>query len=414
MTDASASLIAAEARAEDIGRGILRVDPEVMQSLGLRSGDTVEVQGDRTAIARLLPNFAADRGKGEARLDGMTRGNAGIGIGRPLTLKPLPCKPAESITLRSEAGRKLAASDIEYLARRVDGVPVRVGDRIGVVLFGGRTEELVVERAEPTGAVMIQPSTMLQIRAPQPEPAAREAAASGPAAPRQAGARQLRGYRRAGAGGEAAAGDGRAAARPARIVRPARHHPAARRAAVRPARHRQDAAGARRRRRDAGQLPLHQRPGDHPQALRRQRGQAARDLRDRAQELPRHHLHRRDRRHRAAPRPGGRRCREARRRHAADADGRPGRPRRPGGDRRHQPAQLARPRAAPAGPLRPRTRARRAEPRRAAQDPGDPYPRHAAGTRRRPRPCRRDDARLHRRRPAIALPRGGDGGAAPA
>src|SRR4051812_25192494 len=121
MSESSVSLTAAEARAEDIGRGILRVDPEVMQSLALRSGDTVEVQGDRTAIARLLPNFPADRGKGEARLDGMTRGNAGIGIGRPITLKPLPCRPAESVTLRSEAGRKLAASDIEYLARRGGG-----------------------------------------------------------------------------------------------------------------------------------------------------------------------------------------------------------------------------------------------------------------------------------------------------
>src|SRR4051812_3721036 len=180
MSESSVSLTAAEARAEDIGRGILRVDPEVMQSLALRSGDTVEVQGDRTAIARLLPNFPADRGKGEARLDGMTRGNAGIGIGRPISLKPLPCRPAESVTLRSEAGRKLAASDIEYLARGVDGVPVRIGDRIGVVLFGGRTEELVVERAERSGAVMIQPSTMLQARAPQPEPAGREPSPAGP------------------------------------------------------------------------------------------------------------------------------------------------------------------------------------------------------------------------------------------
>jgi len=170
-----ASLIAAEARAEDIGRGILRVDPEAMQAMGLRSGDTVEITGERTAIARLLPNFPADRGKREARLDGVTRGNAGVTIGRPISLRPLPCRPAEAVTLRSEAGRRLAASDIEYLARCVDGVPVRVGDRLGIVLFGGRTEELVVEQAEPGGAVMIQPSTMLQVHTPAP--AARPAAA---------------------------------------------------------------------------------------------------------------------------------------------------------------------------------------------------------------------------------------------
>ncbi len=183
MTDVAAdtSLIAAEARTEDIGRGILRVDPEAMQALGLRSGDTVEIAGDRTALARLLPNFPPDRGQRAAHMDGVTRANAGVSLGRPITLRALPCKPAESVILRLEAGRKLAASDIDYLARRVDGVPVRAGDRLGIVLFGGRTEELVVERTDPAGAVMIQPSTMLQVKAPQPEPAARGAAA----APRQ-------------------------------------------------------------------------------------------------------------------------------------------------------------------------------------------------------------------------------------
>ncbi len=77
------SLIAVEARTEDIGRGILRVDPEAMQAMDLRSGDTVEIAGERTALARLLPNFPPDRGKREAHLDGITRGNAGISLGPP-------------------------------------------------------------------------------------------------------------------------------------------------------------------------------------------------------------------------------------------------------------------------------------------------------------------------------------------
>jgi transitional endoplasmic reticulum ATPase len=180
----SPSLIAAEARVEDIGRGILRVDPDAMQAIGLRSGDTVEIAGERTAIARLLPNFPPDRGKREAHMDGVTRANAGVAVGRPITLRPLPCRAAEAVTLRCEVGRQLAASDIEYLARRVDGVPVRVGDRIGIVLFGGRAEELVVERTEPAGAVIIQPSTLLQVRAPEPARRGATAAESTPRRPK--------------------------------------------------------------------------------------------------------------------------------------------------------------------------------------------------------------------------------------
>jgi transitional endoplasmic reticulum ATPase len=178
------SLVAAEARADDIGRGILRVDPEAMQAMGLRSGDTVEIAGERTAIARLLPNFLADRGKREARMDGITRANAGATIGRPIVLRPLPCRPAEAVTLRAETGRRLAANDIDYMARRVDGVPVRAGDRLCIVLFGGRTEELVVEHAEPEGPVMIQPSTLLRVHTPPPPGAAARGAASA-AAPRR-------------------------------------------------------------------------------------------------------------------------------------------------------------------------------------------------------------------------------------
>lgn len=178
------SLIVAEARVEDVGRGILRVDPDVMQALGLRSGDTVEISGGGTAVARLLPNFPADRGKGEARMDGVTRGNANVGLGRTITLKPFPCQAAGSITLRSEAERRLTPNDIEYLARRVDGVPVRSGDRVEIVLFGGRTEELLVEQTEPAGAVIIQPNTMLQVRSAANAPAGQKG--SGAATPKAA------------------------------------------------------------------------------------------------------------------------------------------------------------------------------------------------------------------------------------
>lgn len=176
MTESICSLIVGEARAEDIGRGILRVDPEVMTMLGLHSGDTVEISGARTAVARLLPNFPRDRGKNEARMDGVTRANADVGIGRNIILKPLPCRPGETVVLRAEASRRLTSNDIDYLARRVDGVPVRAGDQLAVVLFGGRTEELKVEHTVPSGPVIIQPNTMLEVLTPESKPPAGQGA----------------------------------------------------------------------------------------------------------------------------------------------------------------------------------------------------------------------------------------------
>ena len=66
-----------------------------------------------------------------------------------------------------------------------------------------------------------------------------------------------------------------------------------------------------------------QRAGDHPQVLRRERGPPAQDLRGGGRAGAEHHLPRRDRRHRPAPRARGRRRGETRRGATAGADGRP-------------------------------------------------------------------------------------------
>ena len=83
--------------------------------------------------------------------------------------------------------------------------------------------------------------------------------------------------------------------------------------------HRQDAARARRRRREPRALHPPQRPRDHAEVLRRERGQAPRGLRGGGAPRAGDPLHRRDRRRGAQARRGGRRGREARRRAAARA-----------------------------------------------------------------------------------------------
>ena len=65
-----------------------------------------------------------------------------------------------------------------------------------------------------------------------------------------------------------------------------------------------------------------QRPGDHPQVLRRERSPSAQDLRGGRPQGAQHHLPRRDRRHCAPARAGGGRSGKAGRRATAGADGR--------------------------------------------------------------------------------------------
>ena len=132
------------------------------------------------------------------------------------------------------------------------------------------------------------------------------------------------------------------------------------RPAGRPARHRQDAAGAGRRRRGGRAVLLDQRLRVRRDVRRRRRGARARPVRAGQAEGALHHLHRRARR----PRQGARRRAGGARRARADAepaarrDGRlrHARGRHPHG--RHQPARDPRSGAAARRPLRP-PRARR-------------------------------------------------------
>jgi transitional endoplasmic reticulum ATPase len=157
------SLKVGEARAEDVGRGVARVDPEVMERLGLATGDTVGIAGSRDAVARLLPNFPADRAKSVVRIDGATRLNAGAAVDKDVEIRPVACRGAKSIVIRAAAGRRLTEVDIEYTAKRIDGVPVRAGDQLRVVMVGGHYEEFTVETTVPPGPVIIQPATLLEV-----------------------------------------------------------------------------------------------------------------------------------------------------------------------------------------------------------------------------------------------------------
>ena len=123
--------------------------------------------------------------------------------------------------------------------------------------------------------------------------------------------RQLRRCRRHAGHDPAAARNGRTAAALSRIVHPAGRRSAQGCAAARTARHRQDAPGAGGRERIGCRILHHQRPGDHGLGLRRIRKAAARGVRGGDAGRPGHHLHRRDRFHRAQAATGSGRGREA-------------------------------------------------------------------------------------------------------
>ena len=154
----------AEAAPKDVGRGLARLDPQDLEQLGVGIGDTVEVSGQRTTVARAMPTYAESRGRGVVQIDGILRANAGAGVDEQVTIRPVWVQPGRSVVLAPlDGGRAVAGPQARYLAKLLDGIPVVAGDQVRVNLFGTRMQNFSVIQTVPTGAVLIGPATAVRV-----------------------------------------------------------------------------------------------------------------------------------------------------------------------------------------------------------------------------------------------------------
>jgi len=68
-----ATLKTIESYTRDVGRGVARIDYHTMDSLGVGTGNVIEVKGKNRTVAKCLPVYSSDEGKGIIRLDGLMR-----------------------------------------------------------------------------------------------------------------------------------------------------------------------------------------------------------------------------------------------------------------------------------------------------------------------------------------------------
>ena len=63
------------------GRNIVTLDRQSKEHLGITSGDIVEIEGAKRTSAVVWPARAEDEGKGLVRMDNLIRHNSGMGLG---------------------------------------------------------------------------------------------------------------------------------------------------------------------------------------------------------------------------------------------------------------------------------------------------------------------------------------------
>ena len=126
------SLNVAEAQQDDVNKGIVRIDSEIMKDIGLNQGDIVEIQGERKTSAISGRAFPSDLGLNIIRMDPLARRNAKTSIGEKVKIKKLEFTPAKSVTLAPVKGRVIIQGDFSGLKRSLLGRALSKGDLISM------------------------------------------------------------------------------------------------------------------------------------------------------------------------------------------------------------------------------------------------------------------------------------------
>ena len=158
-----------EALVKDVGRAIARMDPKDMKAIGLEPGDIIIIEGKRKTPVKIMPCYQEERGKRILQIDGITRENTQAGIDEKIRIEKTTCKAAIKIRLQPDTatGSQYKSNDTRYIGSLIDGLPVSKGDKIRANLFGSRSVDYIVVDTSPSGIVLINSNTKIDLNLPK-------------------------------------------------------------------------------------------------------------------------------------------------------------------------------------------------------------------------------------------------------
>ena len=132
-----------------------------MDTLNASTGDVIEIKGKRRTVAKCLPLYPSDEGKGIIRIDGLGRNNSGIAIGDTISVRKIKAVAAEKVIVAPLEA--IPPIDERYLADALESVPLIKGDNVMVPYFGGRLTFQVIGVTPASDAVLITQKTVFHI-----------------------------------------------------------------------------------------------------------------------------------------------------------------------------------------------------------------------------------------------------------
>jgi transitional endoplasmic reticulum ATPase len=162
MDSSEKVLKVAEAKSKDAERGIARVDPAVMEVLGITAGDVIQIEGKKRTVAIVWPGYPEDANRGVIRIDGTIRRNAQTSIDEKVAIRKVAVKEARKITFAPTEPLRIMGGE-EYLSQSLEGRAVTRGDVIQINVMGRRIDLIVVSYSPTSDAVLVHRTTEVKI-----------------------------------------------------------------------------------------------------------------------------------------------------------------------------------------------------------------------------------------------------------
>ncbi|MBS3061174.1 MAG: CDC48 family AAA ATPase [Candidatus Diapherotrites archaeon] len=147
-----------------VGRNIVTLDKTAKDSLGVTSGDIIEIEGTKKTAAVIWPARSEDEGKGIIRMDNFIRHNVGVGLGEKVRIRKAEVKEAKKVILAPTQDVRIIASGYDrILKKNFIGRPLVRGDSVWISVFGSGFVYTVVDTS-PRGIVKVNDFTQFVLK----------------------------------------------------------------------------------------------------------------------------------------------------------------------------------------------------------------------------------------------------------
>jgi transitional endoplasmic reticulum ATPase len=153
-----------KAKKRDIGRNIIRIDPKMMESLSIQTGDVIGIFGKKESAGIAWPSYPQDNGLGIVRVDSRLRKNTGTSIDDTVEIRKVSAGIAQNIVLAPATVKIRTNPRFEsFVKRKLNNYPVTIDDIILISIGISREITFKVISLRPKGICIIKQETALHI-----------------------------------------------------------------------------------------------------------------------------------------------------------------------------------------------------------------------------------------------------------